>query len=270
MWCIYWICGIYRAAKLLTEGTILIYMVLLVSECVALHGRSELPIPSLQSMLTPTAPIVNTISQKRSIESILMRQGLNEANPVNIPLDLKVKIKPNPEGNEGDKSNAYAQLLGELQFVANTICPDITYAINKLASYTANPDLKHQIALKCILRYLAGTKNYGITYKYLPTSIPTFQGFTDMAFADREDMKSTMGYLITAADAAITWKSGKQGVTARSTTEAALITLWEGGQEAQLLRNLYQELGYAQEKPTMIYCDNTSAVTIAKNPTYHK
>src|SRR5258708_24294795 len=132
-----------------------------------------------------------TITQKRSVESILTRQGLEEANPVSTLLDPKVKIEPNPEGNEGDKSNAYAQLLGELQFVANTTCPDITYAINKLASYTANPDLKHQIALKHILCYLAGTKNYGITYKYLSNSILTFQGFMDTTFADREDMKST-------------------------------------------------------------------------------
>ncbi len=60
-----------------------------------------------------------------------MRQGLDEANPVNTPLDLKVKIEPNPKGNEGDKSNAYAQLLGELQFVANTMCPDIIYSGSK-------------------------------------------------------------------------------------------------------------------------------------------
>ncbi len=211
-----------------------------------------------------------TISQKRSVESILTRQGLEEANPVSTPLDPKVKIEPNPKGNKGDKSNTYAQLLGELQFIANATCPNITYAINKLASYTANPDLKHQIALKHILCYLAGTKNYGITYKYLPNSILTFQGFMDMAFANREDMKSMMGYLIKAADAVITWKSGKQGVTTQSTTEAEFIALWKGGQEAQWLRNLYQELGYAQEKPTMIYCDNTSAVAIAKNPTDHK
>src|SRR5260370_39486970 len=136
------------------------------------------------------------ISQKRSMESILTRQGLEEANPMSTLLDLKVKIEPNPKGNEGDKSNTYAQLLGELQFIANATRPDITYAINNLASYIANPDLKHQIALKCILRYLAGTKNYGITYKYLPNSIPTFQGFMDVAFTDREDIKSTTGYLI--------------------------------------------------------------------------
>src|SRR5258708_5260212 len=77
---------------------------------------------------------VITISQKKSMESILTRQGLEEANPVSTPLDLKVKIKPNPKGDKGDKSNTYGQLLGELQFIANTTHPDITYAINKLAS----------------------------------------------------------------------------------------------------------------------------------------
>jgi hypothetical protein len=60
-----------------------------------------------------------------------------------MPLDLKIKIKPNSEGNKGNKSNAYAQLLGELQFIANAMCPNIAYAINKLASYITNPDLKH-------------------------------------------------------------------------------------------------------------------------------
>ncbi len=79
-----------------------------------------------------------------------------------------------------------------------------------------------------------------------------------------------MGYLIKVADAVIMWKSGKQGVIAQSTTKVEFIALWEGRQEAQWLRNLYQELGYTQEKPTTIYCNNTSAVAIMKNPMYHK
>src|SRR5258708_8822271 len=137
-------------------------------------------------------------------------------------------------------------------------------------TYTANPDLKHQTALKRVLRYLSGTKDYGITYKNILNSESMFLSYTDAAFADREDKKSTSSYVIIAAGSAITWKSGKQGLTAQSTTEAEYIALWEGGQEASWLRNLYQELGYPQCTPTTIYCDNTSAVAIAKNPLYHK
>src|SRR5260370_33221487 len=89
-----------------------------------------------------------SISQKKNIESILARQGYTDINSIVTPLDPKVKLEPNLDGNQGDRSNAYAQLLGELQYVANATRPDITYAVNRLVPYTANPDLKHQPELK--------------------------------------------------------------------------------------------------------------------------
>jgi hypothetical protein len=84
-----------------------------------------------------------SISQKQSIQNILQRQGLADASPVQMPLDLNVRIKLNLDGNEGDRSNVYAQLLDELQFIANVMRPNIAYAINQLASYTANPSMQH-------------------------------------------------------------------------------------------------------------------------------
>jgi len=92
-----------------------------------------------------------SISQRKSIENILKRQSLINANPVKMPLDPNIKIEPNPDGNEGDRSNVYAQLIGELQFITNSTWPNIMYAINRLASYTANPSMQHQMALKRIL-----------------------------------------------------------------------------------------------------------------------
>jgi hypothetical protein len=59
------------------------------------------------------------ISRKRYIKSILKRQGMENANPVVMPMDPNIKLEPNPDGNEGSQSNAYAKLLGELQFLAN-------------------------------------------------------------------------------------------------------------------------------------------------------
>src|SRR5882762_5506472 len=88
-----------------------------------------------------------------------------EANPVGMPLDPNIKIGPNPIHNEPNRSNSYAKLLGELQYPANATRPDISYAVNKLGLYTANPSLEHYRSLKPILRYLAGTRDYGITYR---------------------------------------------------------------------------------------------------------
>ena len=72
-----------------------------------------------------------------------------------MPLNPNIKIVPNPEGNDGDCSNAFAQLLGELQYIATVMCPNIAYAVNRLASYIANPSMQHQTTLKRILRYLS-------------------------------------------------------------------------------------------------------------------
>src|ERR1700723_1221127 len=88
-----------------------------------------------------------------------------EANPVGMPLDPNIKIGPNPVHNEPNQSNSYAKLLGELQYLANTMRPDISYDVNKLGLYTANPNLEHYGLLKRILRHLAGTRDYGITYR---------------------------------------------------------------------------------------------------------
>jgi hypothetical protein len=92
-----------------------------------------------------------TISQQRYIENILEKEGLGHVNAVNTPLDPNVPIEPNPEGNEGSRSNAYTRLLGELQFLANTTRLDITFAVNRLAAFIANPSLQHTSALKRVL-----------------------------------------------------------------------------------------------------------------------
>jgi hypothetical protein len=146
-----------------------------------------------------------SISQKKSIQNILQRQELAKASPVRMPLNPNVKIEQNPDGNEGDRSNSFTQLLGELQFIANTTRPDIAFAVNQLASFTANPSMQHHTALKRILRYLSGMRTYGITYKYALETAISFNGFSDAAYQNRDDMKSTTGYVFIAANGAITW-----------------------------------------------------------------
>ena len=91
------------------------------------------------------------ISSNKYIEQILLKEGLGLADWVTTPLDPNVPIVPNPEGNKGDCSNSFARLLGEVQYIATTMQPDIQYTVNRLASYTANSSLQHSTALKCIL-----------------------------------------------------------------------------------------------------------------------
>jgi hypothetical protein len=200
-----------------------------------------------------------------------------DANPVMTPMDPNDKIKPNPDGNEGSRSNSYAKLLGELQFLANATRPDISYAVNRLCAYTANPSLQHVGAVKRILRYLKGTKNFAIKYsskiqleqqQLKNTNI--FHGYADAAYANTDDLKSTSGYVFIVSGGAITWRSKKQTTIALSSTEAEYVALSEAGREACWLRSLYDELGYTQKYPNTIKGDNDGSIAMARNPQFHK
>jgi len=79
-------------------------------------------IVGIEILMKPTEVI---ISQKKYIESILVKEGMEHANPVGMPLDPKAIMEANPDGSEGSRSNSYAQLLGELQYLANATHPDI-------------------------------------------------------------------------------------------------------------------------------------------------
>jgi hypothetical protein len=211
------------------------------------------------------------ISQSKYIESILKKEGLERCNPITMLLDPSTPLEPNPEGNEGDQSNSFARLLGELQFIANATRPDIAYAVNRLVSYTANLSLQHVRALKCILRYLSGTKHLGIVYRALPEQPSFFFGYVDASYGNMDGCKSISGYIFLARNGAITWSSRKQISIALSSTEAKYVALSEAARKACWLRNLYGELRLLQAGvPTLIRGDNKGSIAMAKNPQFHK
>jgi hypothetical protein len=93
-------------------------------------------------------------------------------------------------------------------------------------------------ATKRILQYLAGTKTYRITYSNSPEAGNLFYGYADAAYANANDLKSTLGYVYLMAGGAVTWRSKKQTTIAMSSTKAEYVVLSEAGHEACWLRNL--------------------------------
>jgi len=219
--------------------------------------------------ITMTSDSIAILS-KQYIELILRKEGMDGSNFMSTPLDPNIALVPNPEGENRSRSNSFARLLGELQYIANTMCPDITYTVNRLASYTANPSLQHNIAVKQILRYLAGTQSHGIVYKAHPQQ-KNLYGYADTAYSNADNRGSTMGYVFLVADGAITWCLKKQIATALSLTEAEYVVLSESVQEACWLRSLYNELRLLpRELLTLVLGDNEGAIAMMKNPQFHK
>jgi len=86
----------------------------------------------------------------------------------------------------------------------------------------SDPSEQHWAAVKRILRYLAGTVNFGL--KFLPPSTGppfTVHSYCDADWAsDPDDRRSTSGAAIFFGSNLVSWWSKKQSVVARSSTEA--------------------------------------------------
>ena len=69
---------------------------------------------------------------------------------------------------------------------------------------------------------------------------------------------------------AITWSSKKQTTVATSTAEAEYMASASAAREAMWLKNLFEELGYKQIKPTTLYEDNNAAIKIGRDSQFHQ
>ena len=118
------------------------------------------------------------------------------------------------------------------------------------------------------MRYLIGTKNYGLFYKKYPVVI---EGFSDADWNTLSgDSLSTTGYIFTLGSGAICWKSKKQTI-ANSTMEAELITLASASEEANWLRDLLYEIPLWEKliPSILIHCDSTAKIVRVKNRYYN-
>ena len=142
--------------------------------------------------------------------------------------------------------------------------------MGRLSRYTHCPNKDHWTALYRVLKYLKGTINYSLTYCGFPSVL---EGYSDANWiSDSDELKSTSGYVITLGGGAVSWKSSKQTVTARSTMESEFVALEKAGTEAEWLRNLLIDIPiWKRPAPSVsIHCDNQATIARVKNKIYNE
>ena len=81
--------------------------------------------------------------------------------------------------------------------------------------------------------------------------------------------RSTSGYVFQINGCTISWSSKRQLSVSKSSTEAEYIARSTSSQELIWLRRLLEDIGFAQNKPTVLFEDNQSAIELSKNPKFH-
>ena len=207
------------------------------------------------------------ISQAKYVNEVLSRFNMQDSKAVITPTVMGLKLSQEDNSKDFDPS-LYKSIVGSLMYLTATR-PDIMYAVSLISRFMEKPKETHWQAAKRILRYVKGTKRYGIFYTISECS--DLVGYTDSDWAGSvDDRKSTSGYIFHIGSGAISWASKKQPIVALSTAEAEYVVATAAACQAVWMRRMLRSLCQKQATATIIFCDNSSAIALSKNSVFHK
>jgi Reverse transcriptase (RNA-dependent DNA polymerase) len=213
------------------------------------------------------------IDQAQFTSSILRHFKMDECHAVTM-LCPKWRLTADMSPSTDTERDAVASLpfcaiVGKCMDLATCTCPDISYAIRKLAHFMSNYGQCHYEAAKHLLRYLQGTRYRGIIYGDCDNLMPVFQSFTDSDWAMTDNCKSILGYIIECEGGPIAWSSKQQTIIALSSCEAKYLSCTHCACQIIWLRLLFKELGFQQSQATLLHCDNQGTVACSHDPHSH-
>ncbi|KAG9446257.1 hypothetical protein H6P81_012385 [Aristolochia fimbriata] len=211
------------------------------------------------------------LSQEGYVKKVLERFNMHESKAVTTTLGSQFKLSKE-QGAKSDEEIAhmktvpYASAIGSLMYAMVSTRPDIAHAVGVVSRFMKNPGKEHWEAVKWIFRYLKGTSNYCLCFGGNNIDV---KGFVDSNHAgDKDNGRSTSGYVFTVGGTAVSWVSKLQKVVALSSTEAKYVAATEASKEYIWLKSLMNELGF-DNAYCRLYSDSQSAIHIAKNSTFH-
>uniref|UniRef100_A0A2N9EUD9 Reverse transcriptase Ty1/copia-type domain-containing protein n=1 Tax=Fagus sylvatica TaxID=28930 RepID=A0A2N9EUD9_FAGSY len=172
------------------------------------------------------------------------------------------------DGTPLSDATLYRHLVGSLVYLTVTR-PDIAHAVHLVSQFLSAPHSTHYAAVLHILRYIKGTMFHGLHFSAHSTLDLCAYSDADWA-GDPTDRRSTTGFCFFLGDSLISWRSKKQHIVSRSSTEAEYRALADTTSELLALRWLLEDMGVTHSSPTVIHCDNRSAIQIAHNDVFHE
>uniref|UniRef100_A0ABD2W1G7 Reverse transcriptase Ty1/copia-type domain-containing protein n=1 Tax=Trichogramma kaykai TaxID=54128 RepID=A0ABD2W1G7_9HYME len=151
---------------------------------------------------------------------------------------------------------SYRALIGSLLYLASTVRPEISYAVNVLSRHQINPTELEWSMAKRVCRYLKHTKHIGLKFT---GKLDGLEGYSDASYADCKGSLTTSGYVIRLFGDAIAWKTRKVNLVSLSTCESEYVAMSIACQE---LIGLHQSIKLMLDRdltPMTLHCDNMAA-----------
>nr|GFB26686.1 ribonuclease H-like domain, reverse transcriptase, RNA-dependent DNA polymerase [Tanacetum cinerariifolium] len=124
-------------------------------------------------------------------------------------------------------------------------------------------------AIRQVLRYVKGIKDYGITYKHNEGN--KIHGYSDISYeVNTQEGKGTTGIIFYYGASPISWSTQKQATVALSSCESEFIAATAAATQALWLKRLLSKLTNFKEDKVTIRVDDKFAIQLMKNPVSHE
>ena len=144
---------------------------------------------------------------------------------------------------------------------------DIAFALSTMSQFMSKAGPLQWMAVKRIMRYVKGTLDFKLCIEGKDIVLI---GFCNVDGPEMQMIsKPPWDTYFFVGIEVILWKCKRQPIIALSTTEVEYMVTSHYTKESVWFRRLLADVGYVQEKPTSIMCNNEGCIALAKNPTYH-
>ena len=222
------------------------------------------PINFLLGIKITRTPETLTLSQAHYVEQILRTFGMEDCNPNLLPLQPKLKLHDDPEGQP--TRFPYRECIGALQFLASCTRPDIIMPVSVLATHSNHATDYHTTHLKGLCRYLQHTKHFVLTY-HRNNEHPLFAACDASHLS--EGLRSRCGHCLIRGGAAVSWRTWLNKTYVDNTAEAEYYSACTCTKALLFARELKGELGWHDE-PTKVQIDNNATCFMALDASNHK
>ena len=210
------------------------------------------------------------LSQTAYINTMLDRFALTDTKPFRSPMVpgiiySKDDSPSSPQEATHMEKAPYREAIGSLMYASVATRPDISFAVAALSQFLDNPGEVHWEAVKRVMRYLSGTKDFMLTYG---DEHHDLLGYSDADGATQEHRHAISGYAFLIDGGVVSWSSRKQELITLSTAEAEYVAATHAAKEALWLRRLLFELFPSLETPTILFCDNQAALRLIEDDNY--
>jgi len=191
---------------------------------------------------------------------------MESIKPIITPISSSTKLVVN-DGSPSVGKTSYRGMIGLLLYLTVSR-PNIVYSVGLCACFQSNPKEIHLKAVKRILRYLKHTSDLALCY-------PRGCNFDLIRYANSNyarflvDRKSTSGMTHFLGPCLVSWATKKQHSIVMSIAEAKYVAVASCCAQLLWIRQQLKDFS-VDTRCILIFCDNTSAINIAKNPCQHK